>query len=409
VVQGFAGGLLIPQVFAAGFVLFPDRGQALATTIAGVLAVLAPTIGPFVGGWITETYDWPWLFLINIAPGLVAIAVAASLLPREATNLSLLYTLDLAALALMAAALACLEIGLKEAPQAGWMSIKVAALLGASLTIGALFVARTLASARPVVDMRTLGDSSFALGSALSFILGVGLYGAVYLMPVFLAYVRFHNALEIGAIMMVTGAAQLAMAPVAVLLERRVGARLLTVIGFALFAVGLGASAFQTRTTDFEEMFAPQVIRGVAIMLCLLPPIRLALGHLPPLAVPDASGLFNLMRNLGGAIGLALIDTVIYGRAPAIGERLGQALNRGDVEAAKLVGLPLDRFLTHTPGAPLEPAALAYVRAAVERQATVEAINEAWAMVALLTLAGALAVCLIRPRSKGPSGGLLKQ
>lgn len=400
VVQGFAGGLLIPQVFAAGFVLFADRGQALATTIAGVLAVLAPTIGPFVGGWITETYGWPWLFLINIAPGLLAVAVAASLLPREATNLGLLRSLDLPALALMAASLACLEIGLKEAPHAGWMSLSVAALLGSSLATGAVFVARTLASGRPVVELRTLGDSSFALGSALSFILGVGLYGSVYLMPVFLAYVRNHNALEIGSIMMVTGAAQLAMAPVAVFLERRVGARLLTAIGFGLFAVGLGASAFQTRSTDFEEMFAPQVIRGVAIMLCLLPPIRLALGHLPPLAVPDASGLFNLMRNLGGAIGLALIDTVIYGRAPAIGETLGEALNRGDVEAAKLVGLPLDRFLAHTPGASIEPAVLAYVRAAVERQATVEAVNEAWAMVALLTLAGALAVCLIRSQAK---------
>jgi len=405
VVQGFAGGLLIPQVFAAGFVLFPDRGQALATTIAGVLAVLAPTIGPFVGGWITETYDWPWLFLINIAPGLLAIAVAAARLPREAANLGLLRTLDLPALVLMAAALACLEIGLKEAPQAGWISLNVTALLGASLAAGALFIARTLALSRPpVVELRMLADRSFALGSALSFILGVGLYGAVYMMPVFLAYVRNHDALEIGTIIMVTGAAQLAMAPVAVFLERRVSARLLTAVGFALFAVGLGASAFQTRITDFEEMLAPQILRGVAIMLCLLPPIRLALGHLPPPAVPDASGLFNLMRNLGGAIGLALIDTVIYGRAPAIGETLGQALNRGDVGAAKLVGLPLDRFLAHTPGTPVEPAVLAAVRAAVERQAMVEAINEAWAMVALLTLAGALAVCLVRPRPKRAVG-----
>jgi DHA2 family multidrug resistance protein len=401
VVQGFAGGLLIPQVFAAGFVLFPDRGQPLATTIAGVLAVLAPTIGPFVGGWITETYDWPWLFLINIVPGVVAIAIAANLLPREATVLGLLRTLDLPALALMAVALACLEIGLKEAPQAGWLSLNVAALLVASLTTGALFVARSLKSERPVVELRTLGDRSFALGSLLSFILSVGLYGAVYLMPVFLAYVRNHNALEIGEIMMVTGAAQLAMAPLAVFLERHVSARLLTGVGFGLFAVGLGASALQTRATDFEEMFAPQVIRGVAIMLCLLPPIRLALGHLPPQAVPDASGLFNLMRNLGGAIGLALIDTVIYGRAPIIGERLGQALARGDLEAAKIVGLPLDKFLAHTPGAPLDPTALAYVRAAVQRQATVEAVNEAWAMVALLTLVGALAVCLARSRANG--------
>jgi DHA2 family multidrug resistance protein len=397
VVQGMAGGLLIPQVFAAGFVLFPDRGQALATTIAGVLAVLAPTVGPFIGGWITDTYDWPWLFLINVAPGIAAVAVCAHLLPREVAQLSLLRNLDLPSLTLMAAALVSLEIGLKTAPKAGWLSFDSGALLVVSVAAGSLFVARSLRAKHSLVELRTLGDPGFALGALLSFILGIGLYGAVYLMPVFLAYVRAHDALEIGRIMMVTGAAQLGMAPIAVFLERRASARLLTGLGFGLLALGLAASAFQTRASDFDEMLLPQVVRGVAIMLCLLPPIRLALGHLPPEAVPDASGLFNLMRNLGGAIGLALIDTVIYGRAPVIAERLGQALDRGDVETAKIVGLPLDRFLAHVPGTPLEPAVLAYVRRAVERQATVEAINEAWAMAAMLTLAGVLAL-LLAPR-----------
>jgi DHA2 family multidrug resistance protein len=401
VVQGLAGGLLIPQVFAAGFVLFPERGQALATTIAGMLAVLAPTVGPFVGGWITDTYDWPWLFLINVGPGVAAIAAGAILLPRERPELGLLAKLDLPALAAMAVALACLEIGLKTAPQAGWLSLGTATLLAASLAAGALFVARSLRAEHPLVELRTLADPGFALGCLLSFLLGIGLYGAVYLMPVFLAFVRDHDALEIGQTMMVTGAAQLIMAPVAVALERRVGARLLTATGFGLLAVGLAASAFQTRATDFEEMLMPQVVRGVAIMLCLLPPIRIALGHLPAEAVPDASGLFNLMRNLGGAIGLALIDTVVYGRAPVIGERLGQALARGDVEAAKAVGLPLDQFLAHTPGTPLSPAALAYVRRAVERQATVAAVNEAWAMVALLALLGVLALGVASVRARG--------
>ncbi len=395
--QGFTGGLLIPQVFAAGFVLFPERGQALATTIAGVLAVLAPAIGPYVGGWITDTYDWPWLFLVNTGPGIVAAVIAGGLLPRERPDLRILRDLDLPALALMAGALACLEIGLKEAPLAGWTAFHVTGLLAASLIAGTLFVARSLASAQPVVDLRTLGHRDFALGAALSFILGVGLYGSVYLMPVFLAFVRNHSAIEIGEIVIVTGAAQLTMAPIAVLLERYASARAMTALGFGIFAAGLALSAFQTRATDFATMFGPQVIRGVAIMLCLLPPIRLALGGLPQQAVANASGLFNLMRNLGGAIGLALIDTVIYGRAPVIGEGLGEALKQGDVQTARLVGLPMDKFLAHVPGTPVEPSVEAFVHAAVQRQALTEAINEAWLLVAVLTLAGALAVCLIRP------------
>jgi DHA2 family multidrug resistance protein len=244
-----------------------------------------------------------------------------------------------------------------------------------------------------------LQDPSFVLGCTLSFILGVGIYGMVYLMPVFLAFVRAHNALEIGEIMMVTGIAQLALAPIAVYLERRVSAPVLTSTAFALFALGLAMSAFQTRATDFEEMIVPQVVRGSALMLCLLPPIRIALGHLAPALVANASGLFNLMRNLGGAIGLAVIDTILYGHGPIIGERLGEALARGDVAAARHVGLPMNQFLAHIPGTAIEPSQLAFVRAAVERQTIVDTINEAWGLLAILTLVGGLAVLIIRLES----------
>ena len=118
------------------------------------------------------------------------------------------------------------------------------------------------------------------------------------------------------------------------MLESRIDARLLTARGFALFALGLGLSAFQPRAADFDEMFWPQVVRGVAIMFCLLPPTRLALGALPEAEVPDASGLFNLMRNLGGAIGIALIDTILYGRSGNHAEDFRDRLLAGDVTAA---------------------------------------------------------------------------
>src|SRR5256886_17543627 len=139
--------------------------------------------------------------------------------------------------------------------------------------------------------------------------------------------------------MLVTGVAQLITAPFAALLESRVGARPLTAAGFALFAIGLGLSYFQPRTADFEEMFWPQIIRGVAIMFCLLPPTRIALGDLPEAEIADASGLFNLMRSLGGAIGIALIDTILYGRVNAYAEIFRGQLLAGDVGAAEAIGL----------------------------------------------------------------------
>jgi DHA2 family multidrug resistance protein len=210
-------------------------------------------------------------------------------------------------------------------------------------------------------------------------------------MPVFLAFVRDHNALEIGRIMLVTGVAQLLIAPVAVGLEQRLDARLLTAAGFGLFGVGLGLSGLETPQTDFDMMFWPQVVRGLGIMFCLLPPTRLALGHLDASRVPDASGLFNLMRNLGGAIGLAMIDTVIYSRSPVLGAAIMTRLQAGDFDTAKFIGIPVDVFAARPPG-PLDDATQAMLQPFVEKAALVQAINEAWILIAALTIAGLLCV-----------------
>lgn len=121
VLQGFAGGTLIPAVFSAVFLLFPIRLHPVATTMAGIMAVLAPTVGPVVGGWITETYSWHWLFLINVAPGVIAATATPFLLPREKPRFADLATLDGISLVLMAISLASLEIGLKQAPHDGWL------------------------------------------------------------------------------------------------------------------------------------------------------------------------------------------------------------------------------------------------------------------------------------------------
>ena len=411
VVQGFAGGMLIPLVFSAVFLLFPIRQQGIATTIAGVLAVLAPTVGPVVGGWITETWSWPWLFLINLGPGVLALVAVAACLNREEPDFGRLRALDLLSLLFLALGLAALEIGLKEAPERGWISGIVVGLLAIAVLSGASFVHRTLGHARekgptpPLVDLTLLQNRDFAVGCVLSFVFGIGLFGSVYLMPVFLGFVRDHGAFGIGQIMLVTGAAQLLAAPIVVQLERRFDARLLTASGFALFALGLGMSAFQTRLTDFEEMFWPQVIRGSAIMLCLLPPTRIALGLLPPERVADGSGLFNLMRNLGGAIGLALIDTVIYARAPVHGEMLAERLKLGDIEAGRIVGLP-DGIMTGEPITEVSASMEAAVRPLLEKAGLVAAINEAWALLATLTVLGLIALLFVtrqRPATVEPA------
>ena len=400
VAQGLTGGTLIPAVFAAVFVLFPARHQALATTLAGVLAVLAPTVGPIVGGWITDTYDWNWLFLINVVPGILAALGASRLLPRQRCDFASLRTLDLASLILLAVALSALEIGLTRAPQNGWASGLVMSLLATSAACGTLFVWRTCRSSVPLANLRLFRDRAFAIGCILSFVLGMGMFGTIYLMPVFLGIVRRHDALGIGEIMLVTGVAQLVSSPLAVLLEQRIDPRALTVAGFILFGVGLGMSAFATVNTDFDGMFWPQVVRGVAIMLCLLPSTRIALGHLPAALVPDASGLFNLMRNLGGAVGLAMIDSVIYGRAPGLGDEILSRLKAGDVPTAESIGIPLSRFIGMAAG-PLDDQTRTALAGLVKKAALTQAINEAWGLIAILTLAAIATLVFVKRH--GPS------
>jgi MFS transporter, DHA2 family, multidrug resistance protein len=401
VLQGFSGGVLIPAVFSAVFTLFPSRLHAVATTIGGVVAVLAPTVGPVVGGWITQTWSWPWLFLINVVPGIVAASVTPFLLPREAMRLRDLTKLDSCSLVLLAAALASFEIGLKEAPQRGWISLLCVSLLAGSIIGMAIVIRRTLRAAYPIARLTTFRRRTFTIGCALSFCLGIGLYGSTYLMPVFLGFVRRHDAFEIGTVMLVTGMAQLAAAPLAAVLESRLGARMLTGIGFALFALGLGLSAVQPRTADFDAMFWPQIVRGVAIMFCLLPPTRIALGALPEAEVADASGLFNLMRNLGGAIGIALIDTVLYGRTAIYAENFRLRLLAGDITAAQAIGLDPKLLIDRPPGPPDE-ATVAFVRPLVERASLALTINEAWAMLALFAIVGLLLVPFARDRWSEP-------
>ncbi len=396
-VQGFCGGLLIPLVFSAIFLMFPPPSRSRATVIAGSMAMLAPTLGPTVGGFITDRFSWHWLFLINVGPGIVVALLVAWSVAIDRADWRSIGSVDLWALPLLAAFLAGLELLLKEAPHRGWSDPAMLLLLASCLACGAATLRRCLTRPYPLIDLTCWRDRNFVLGSFLSFALGVGLYGATFLLPVFLGLVRYYEAFDIGLIMMVTGAAQLAVAPLAALLERRVDARRLSFLGFLLLAAGLIGNGFMTAATDFWGLFWQQAARGAAVMLCLLPSTALALEGFAPGQVPNASGLFNLMRNLGGAIGLALIDTIIERRAPEHVEALVRRLLAGDAAAARFVGLPTERFTGVSLG-PIDQATRELVEPVVRRAALVWAFDDAWLFIGALVLAALLLLPLIRRR-----------
>ena len=374
VIQGFCGGAVIPTVFTAVFVLFPEPSRVLATTIAGVFAVLAPTLGPAVGGYITGTFSWHWLFLINLGPGLVVVAAVARLVRVGQRDWSLLKRLDYAGFAFAAVFLASLEILLKEGPKREWHGSYVWVLLAVLLVTGIAAIWQCLRCPEPLVELRAFRDRPFTVGCVYSFVLGMGLFGSVYLLPLFLGYVRGHTPLEIGTIMIVCGAAQLAIAPVAAFAERRCDPLLLTALGYVLLADGLLGNALMTYESDYDALFWPQVLRGAGVMLCILPTATMALEGRVGDALADASALFNLMRNLGGAIGIALVDTIVDQRPPMHVTALVERLEAGNRAAARLVGIPDDFPL----GGPIDEATRALLAPGVERAALVLSFNEAW-------------------------------
>jgi MFS transporter, DHA2 family, multidrug resistance protein len=397
-VQGFCGGALIPLVFSAIFLMFQWPGRTRATLVAGLLAMLAPTLGPSVGGFITERYSWHWLFLINVPPGIVVALLVAWAVDVDRPSWRHLSSVDLLALPLLAVFLGSLQLVLKEGPQRGWGSTEALLLAGLCVVCGGGVIRRSLRHPSPLIELSAFRDRDFVTGCCFSFVLGVGLYGATYLLPLYLGLVRNYNALEIGQIMMVTGAAQLVMAPIATTLERRVDTRLLIACGYVLLAVGFLGNGFMTFETDFWGLFWQQLVRGAAIMLCLLPSTALALGSFDPTDVPNASGLFNLMRNLGGAIGLALIDTVLEQRTPIHIEAIVGRLQAGDPMAARLVGLPVDRF-TGVPIGEVDAATRELVAPLVERAGLVAAFDDAWLLIGALA-ALSLLVLLVPSRSR---------
>ncbi|HSM95726.1 MAG TPA: DHA2 family efflux MFS transporter permease subunit [Rhizomicrobium sp.] len=395
VVQGFCGGMLIPAVFTSVFTILPKKNEILATAMAGVVAMIAPTVGPFVGGWLTQTYSWHWIFLINVVPGVFVCLVAGIFLPMGGPDSGIFRKIDYATVLLAAIFLGTLELLLKEAPPHHWSGLYIYSLFTICAASGSAAGYLCLSRPFPFVDLTRFSRTSFAVGCSLSFVAGMGLYGSTYILAIFLGGVREHTPIEIGEIIMVSGAVQLLAAPVAALSESRIDGRLLLAFGYALFGIGLLINGQMTYETDFDGLFWPQVLRGVAVMFCILPTTRLAMEGWNTEAAPDASGQFNLMRNLGGAIGIALIDTILAQRAPEHAKHIIARLQAGDPLTAAKVGLPTEYF-HGVPMGPVDPSMRAYVEPLIQRAALVDSFNEAWIVLGVLFVLSLVAVLFVR-------------
>ena len=403
--QGFLGGAMIPTVFATAFLLFQGPRRASVSVLIGLTATLAPTIGPTLGGLLTETFSWHWLFLINVPVGILIAVVVWNTMDIDLGDPGLLGRFDWIGLGAMAVFLGSMEYVMEEGPRWDWLDDPTIAAFAAAFALAAIvFFWRALTRRDPIVELRAYGNANFAFGSAFAFIIGIGLYGAVYLIPLFLGRIRGYNSLQIGETMFITGLAMFLAAPVVGRLSRVVDLRLLLAFGMATTAFAMWMTSELTAQSAFGELWLPLSLRGIGTMFAMVPVNQLALGTLPPAMIKNASGLYNLMRNLGGAVGLAMINTLVIDRSAAHRLHLSEATNW----ARPGVGSSVDAIagaLSSRLGDSADHAALARVSGMITQQALILAYNDVLVVIAGLFALAVPLVFFIKAPKPGGGGG----
>jgi DHA2 family multidrug resistance protein len=405
--QGFLGGSMIPTVFTAAFAFFRGPSIVVAAACIGSLASLAPTLGPTIGGWITDNYSWHWLFFINLVPGIFVTVAVPMLIRIDKANISLLRGADYLGMLLMALFLGCLEYTLEEGPRWDWFgdpTIRTTAWIAALSGVG--FLWRSLRFHNPVVDLRAFKSLNFALGSFFSFVAGIGIFATIYLSPVFLGRVRGFSAQEIGWTIFTTGVFQLLAIPVYTFFAKRIDLRWLLMFGLACFAVGVWSFTPITHDWGWRELLLPQALRGFAQQFAVAPTVTLTLGGLAPERLKLASGLFNLMRNLGGAIGIAACGTILNDRTNLHFLRLAEHLTAANPAASGLLASASARYAAAFPSDAVHGNLLALQRlwSLTYREALVLTFSDAFLLIAACLAFATLLVPLMR-KAAAPAAG----
>jgi DHA2 family multidrug resistance protein len=398
--QGFCGGAITPSVFPVVYTRFRGPPLTRLMVLISVILNLSSTLGPTIGGFLTDTLSWHWLFLVNIVPGITVAVVVWLCIDIDKPDPSLLRYFDLIGLVLMATFLGCLEYALEEGPRWDWLDdATIRAAVAVSGICCALFFWRVLSYRQPIVDLRAFTNRNFALGSFYTFLVGTGMYSTTYLVPLFLAQVRGFSALQIGETVFVAGIAQMAMSPFSTQIARRLDLRIMLATGLGLFAFSMYLTAGLTNQASFPELLVPQAVRGVSLMFCYLPANMIALGSVPTDKLKNASGLYGLTRDLGGAIALATVGTILNSRMQFHWNRLIEDINAARPAVQHYLDTLTGRFDSLIPG-DAHRAAVKLLGDLVQREALVLTYNDLFQLIGGVFVLGLMLMPLVRrPRS----------
>ena len=399
--QGFVGGAMIPTVFAVVFTAFPPEKRITASVVMGLIVTLAPTVGPTLGGHLTEALSWRWLFFINVVPGMLSLFLVWRYARFDKGDPSLKSGFDWWGLGLMAAFLMSLQFVLEEGSKNDWFADDLILLLMVVAAVsGPAFIWRTLVYYNPIVELRAFLNRNFTVGVVMTFMVGVALFGGTFLLPVFLGRVRHYSPSEIGTTMLVTGLAMFATAPFAGRLVRKVDPRILMFGGFMLCAWGMWDARVVTDEWGFWQFAGVQAMRGAGSMIAMIASQQVTMSTLPPSMVKGASGLVNLFRNVGGAFGLAFLNTSLTTNTAAHMAELTSGISQANSGMQEMLA-----GLTERLGGSIDPegAAMKAMYGILQQQATTLAFGDAFAVLGIGCAIAACVTLLARPVKVDPA------
>jgi DHA2 family multidrug resistance protein len=393
--QGFAGGVLIPMAFTLVLTKLPKPQQPIGLAVFALSVTFAPAIGPTIGGYLTENYGWQTIFFVNVLPSVVMVSALYLTLERQPMQLELLKEGDWAGMLTMAIGLATLQTVLEEGNKDDWFSSPLILRLAAVALVSlALFVWIELTIEKPLIRLRLLTRRNFGFGTVAVTLLGFALFGSVYILPAYLGQAQGYNAEQIGAVLAWTGLPQLILIPLVPKLMQRFDARYIAFTGLMIFAYSCFMNTAMSPDYAGDQLWIPNIVRAIGQAMVLTPLTSVTTGDTAPQDAAAASGISNMLRNLGGAIGTAVLATVITKREQFHSDIIGQSVTLGREEVRNRVAQLTGYFVNH--GVP-DPAvahqqAIIALGKTVKHQALVMGFSDTFAVIGVVLVLAAIAV-----------------
>ncbi|UPJ41597.1 multidrug efflux MFS transporter [Bradyrhizobium sp. 40] len=407
-VQGFTGGVLIPMAFTLIITLLPRGKQPVGLALFALSATFAPAIGPTIGGYLTENFGWQYIFYVNVVPGGIMVGMLWYALDAKPMKLALLRDGDWAGIIAMAIGLSALQTVLEEGNKDDWFGspviVKLSVIAAVALTA---FLIIELTVKKPLLNLRLLVRRNFGFGMLANFLLGIALYGSVFILPQYLARIQGYNAEQIGMVLAWTGLPQLLLIPLVPRLMQKLDARLIIGVGFVLFAASNFMNIYMTGNYAADQLLWPNVVRAIGQALVMAPLSAVATSGIEPENAGSASGLFNMMRNLGGAVGIALLQTLLTKREQYHSNVLVQSVSLFEQATRTRLEQLTQYFVNHGILDRADALHRAYVAIGhiVQKQAYILAFSDTFYLLGVALIVALIATLFLKKAGPASAGG----